>query len=50
MYLAQNPVTPNGKEVSATLEPDLTQDQIDYINNQIATNFSYVITIQSPQP
>ncbi|MBU0560202.1 MAG: hypothetical protein KKG93_11605, partial [Bacteroidetes bacterium] len=47
---AQNPITPNGKEVNATTYPDLSQDDIIYINNEIATNFSFVETIQSPEP
>ena len=47
---AQNPITPNGKEVSASALAYLNQDQISYINNQIATNYSFVETIQSPEP
>jgi hypothetical protein len=47
---AQNPIAPNGKEVIATTYPDLTQPQIDYINNMIDSIYSFVETIQSPQP
>ncbi|MHB8132549.1 MAG: hypothetical protein ACYDEX_26640, partial [Mobilitalea sp.] len=46
---AQNPITPNGKEVSTSLSDYLSPEDIEYINNQIDSNYSFVETIQSPQ-